>query len=133
MNSRLEYVKRASQSVIAVQIDLQTAGFTYEKWGATQTCKPGDWLVNNGGDVYTIDRETFARTYRQTGPGTFVKVTPVWAEVASEPGVVRTKEGSTHYERGDYLVYNQPDGGDAYAVSRAAFERMYERLDGSFC
>ena len=131
MNSRLEYVKRASQSVIAVQVDLQTAGFTYEKWGATQTCKPGDWLVNNGGDVYSIDRETFARTYRQTGPGTFVKVTPVWAEVATEPGVVRTKEGSTHYERGDYLVYNQPDGGDAYAVSRAAFERMYERSDAS--
>jgi len=131
MNSRLEYVKRASQSVIAVQVDLQTAGFTYEKWGATQTCKPGDWLVNNDGDVYTIDRETFARTYRQTGPGTFVKVTPVWAEVATEPGLVRTKEGSTHYERGDYLVYNQPDGGDAYAVSRAAFERMYERPDAS--
>jgi len=131
MNSRLEYVKRASQSVIAVQVDLQTAGFTYEKWGATQTCKPGDWLVNNGGDTYTIDRDTFARTYRQTGPGTFVKETPVWAEVATEPGVVRTKEGSTHYERGDYLVYNQPDGGDAYAVSRAAFERMYERSDGS--
>lgn len=93
MSSRLEYVKRASQSVIAVQVDLETAGFTYEKWGATQTCKPGDWLVNNGGDVYTIDRDTFARTHRQTGPGTFVKVTPVWAEVATDPGVVRTKEG----------------------------------------
>jgi hypothetical protein len=129
MSSRLQYVKRASQSVIAVQLDLQTAGFTYEKWGATQTCKPGDWLVDNGGDVYTIDRDTFARTYRQTGPGAFVKVTPVWAEVATEPGVVRTKEGSTHYERGDYLVYNQPDGGDAYAVSSAAFERMYERAE----
>jgi hypothetical protein len=131
MKSRLEYVKRASQSVIAVQVDLQTTGFTYEKWGATQTCKPGDWLVNNGGDVYTIDRDTFGRTYRQTGPGTFVKVAPVWAEVATEPGMVRTKEGSTHYERGDYLVSNQPDGGDAYAVSRAVFERMYERSGGS--
>jgi hypothetical protein len=39
---------------------------------------------------------------------------------------VRTKEGSTHYEAGDYLVYNQQDGGDAYAVSKRAFERMYE-------
>ena len=131
MSSRLEYVKRASQSVIAVQVDLETAGFSYEKWGATQTCKPGDWLVNNGGDVYTIDRETFARTYRQTGPGTFVKVTPVWAEVATEPGAVRTKEGSTRYARGDYLVYNQRDGVDAYAVSRLAFERMYERSEHS--
>ena len=131
MNTRREYVKRASQPVVAVQIDLQTEGFTYEKWGATQTCKPGDWLVNNNGDTYTIDRDTFARTYRQTGPGIFVKVSSVWAESASEPGVVRTKEGSTHYERGDYLVYNQSDGGDAYAVSRAEFERMYERSGGS--
>jgi hypothetical protein len=127
MNSRLEYVKRALQSVIAIQVDLQTSGFTYEKWGATQTCKPGDWLVNNNGDVYTVDQDTFARTYRETGPGTYVKVTPVWAEVATEPGLIRTKEGSTHYEQGDYLVYNQADGGDAYAVSKAAFERMYER------
>lgn len=132
VNSRQQYVKRASQSVIAVQIDLETTGFTYEKWGATQSCKPGDWLVNNGGDIYTIDRDTFARTYRQTGPGTFVKVTPVWAEVASEAGVVRTKEGSTQYQSGDYLVYNHPDGSDAYAVSRAEFERMYERSNRSF-
>lgn len=129
MSPRQEYVKRATQPVTAVQLDLQTDGFTYEKWGATQTCKPGDWLVNNGGDIYTINRETFARTYRQTGPGTYVKVTPVWAEVATEPGLVHTKEGSTHYERGDYLVYNEPDGGDAYAVSRLAFERMYDRSE----
>jgi hypothetical protein len=92
MNSRLEYVKRASQFIIAIQVDLQTAGFTYEKWGDTQTCKPGDWLVNNSGDVYTIDRETFARTYRQTGPGMYVKVTPVWAEVATEPGEFALKK-----------------------------------------
>jgi len=65
------------------------------------------------------------RTNRR-GPGTYVKRTPVWAEVAGEAGAVRTKEGATHYEAGDYLVYNQPDGGDAYAVAKDAFERMYE-------
>jgi hypothetical protein len=56
-------------------------------------------------------------------------VTAVWAQVATCAGVVRTKEGNTHYEPGDYLVYNEPDGGDAYAVSRAIFEHMYERLE----
>jgi hypothetical protein len=71
-------------------------------------------------------RESFARTYRETGPGTCVKVTPVWAEVARTAGEVRTKEGATHYEAGDSLVYNEPDGGDGYAVSKDAFERMYE-------
>lgn len=126
MNTRRQYIKRAAQPVIAVQIDLETAGFTYRKWGGIQTCKRGDWLVNNDGDTYTVDRETFARTYRATGAGTYVKITPVWAEVAPAAGEVRTKEGVTHYAAGDYLVYNEADGGDAYAMSRESFERMYE-------
>ena len=77
--------------------------------------------MNNKGDVYSIDCDTFSRTYESTGPGMYVKRTPVWAEVAREVGVVRTKEGATHYEAGDYLVYNEPDGGDAYAVAKDAF------------
>jgi hypothetical protein len=119
-------VKRATEFVVAVQLDLQTPGFTYEKWGDTQTCKRGDWIVNNDGDVYTVDRETFARTYETTGPGTYAKRAPVWAEAASAAGSLRTKEGSTRYEVGDYLVSNQPDGGDAYAIAKDTFERMYE-------
>ena len=126
MSSRRQYVKRASQFVVAVQLDLDTPGFTYKKWGDTQTCKRGDWIVNNNGDTYTVDSESFARTYRSNGPGTYVKSAPVWAEVASTAGSVRTKEGATHYEAGDYLVANEETGVDAYAVSRAEFERMYE-------
>ena len=128
MAGRQQYVKRASQFVVAVQLDLDTAGFTYQKWGHTQTCKRGDWLVNNNGDVYTVDRETFARTYQPSGPATYIKRTPVWAEVASESGAAHTKEGATQYQAGDYLVYNQPDGGDAYAVAKETFERMYQPL-----
>jgi hypothetical protein len=127
MSSRQQYVKRDTQPVVAVQVDLDTPGFTYQKWGGTQRCKPGDWLVNNGGDTYTVDRDTFAHTYRAAGPGTYVKVTPVWAEVAHRAGEVRTKEGHTHYGAGDYLVYNEPDGGDPYAIAKDAFERMYQR------
>ena len=126
MNTRRPYVKRATQFVVAVQLDLETPGFSYRKWGDTQTCKRGDWLVNNDGDVYTVDRESFARTYEPTGPGTYVKRTPVWAEVAPAAGEVRTKEGATHYEAGDYIVSNDPDGSDAYAVAKDDFERMYE-------
>lgn len=129
MNSRRQYMKRASQFIIAVQLNLNTDGFTYEKWGGTQRCKPGDWLVNNNGDAYTVDRETFARTYKSTGPGTYAKVTMVWAEVADHAGEVTTKEGSTTYAAGDYLVYNDADGDDAYAVSKADFEQMYEIVE----
>lgn len=126
MSDRLKYVKRANQAVVAVQLALDTDGFTYHKWGADQKCKAGDWIVNNDGDIYTVDRETFERTYRQVGAGTYVKSTPVWAEVAQEAGSVRTKEGETHYRAGDYLVFNEQQGGDAYAVSADKFQAMYE-------
>jgi len=126
MNTRGKFVKRPTQFVVAVQLDLETSGFTYRKWGNTQTCKPGDWLVSNDGDTYTIDRETFARTYRPTGPGTYRKISPVWAEVARSEGEIRTKEGATRYDAGDYLVYNEADGREGYAVSKDRFERMYE-------
>ena len=132
MSARLKYAKRANQFVIAVQVDLDTEGFTYNKWGSTQRCKPGDWLVSNNGDTYTVDRDSFARTYRPTAPGTYMKSGAVWAEVALIAGQVRTKEGLTAYEPGDYLVFNEPDGGDPYAVSKDTFERTYERsTDGA--
>ncbi len=126
MGQRRKYLKRADQAVVAVQLALDTAGFTYEKWGATQTCKRGDWLVNNDGDVYTVEEATFSRTYRQVGVGTYLKITPVWAEAAETPGSVTTKEGITHYRAGDYLVSNEEQGGDAYAVSADKFHEMYE-------
>jgi hypothetical protein len=126
MGNRRRYRKRADQFVVAVQLDLDTAGFTYRKWGAEQFCKPGDWIVDNDGDIYSVDAEVFANTYRKTGEGIYVKTTPIWAEVASQPGSVATKEGESHYQSGDYLVSNNEDGTDAYCISAAKFKTMYE-------
>lgn len=123
------YVRKKASRVIAVQLDLETDGFTYRKWGDTQTCKPGDWLVNNDGDIYTVDRETFAATYRRISPGVYEKTASVWAEVADRPGQIKTKEGLTHYEAGNYLVYNDKERKDGYAVEADKFEEMYERAD----
>ena len=83
-------------------------------------------FVNNDGDVYTVDQSTFARTYQKVADGKYIKTTPVWAEAASDPGQVKTLEGSTSYKAGDYLVFNQEDGGDGYAIGKAKFESMYE-------
>lgn len=126
MTIRRRYRKKADQFVVAVRLRLDTAGFTYRKWGGEQRCKPGDWLVDNQGDVYTVDGEAFAKTYRRVSPGIYVKTTPIWAEVAALPGSVPTKEGRSHYGAGDYLVYNNPDGTDAYCITAAKFEAMYE-------
>ncbi len=126
MAKRRKYIKRAGTEVVAVQLDLDTDGFTYRKWGGEQTCKPGDWIVNNGGDYYTVDRETFARTYLLERPGLYRKVAPVWAELAESDGAIKTKEGVTSYKAGDYIVFNDETGKDGYAVSASSFETMYE-------
>ena len=127
MGERARYVKRPDQTICAVQLALETDGFTYRKWGDVQTCKAGDWVADNDGDVYTVDCATFERTYQRQPDGKYLKITPVWAEVATEPGSVKTKEGATHYGVGDYLVSNERDGGDAYAITAGKFEAMYER------
>ena len=79
--------------------------------------------------VYTVDAAVFARTYRPAGKGTYIKSTPVWAEVATQSGLVETKEGRSRYGVGDYLVYNEEGGGDAYCMGPAKFEAMYEPDD----
>lgn len=104
---------------------LVTDGFVYRKWGSEQRAKAGDWIVDNDGEIYTVDADVFARTYRQTGPGTYVKTTPIWAERATHAGSIKTKEGLTFYEAGDYLVSNNIDGTDKYAISAGKFESLY--------
>lgn len=121
-----KYYKKKSESVSAVRIKLVTVGFSYKKWGARQWCKRGDWLVDNAGDVYTVDARVFARTYRDLGDGHYLKTTPVWAEAATKAGSVQTKEGRSNYRKGDYIVSNDRRGTDRYKVSRAKFKAMYK-------
>ena len=55
----------------AVRLALNTDGLVYQKWGGEQRAKPGDWIVDNDGDVYSVDADVFARTYRQTATGAY--------------------------------------------------------------
>lgn len=126
MGERQRYRRRPGHPVVAVQIKLDTVGFKYTKWGEEQSCKANDWLVDNNGEVYTVNADSFARTYTSEGQGTYVKTGTVWAEQAAEDGRVATKEGGTNYASGDWLVSNEEDGSDAYAVSAKKFEELYE-------
>jgi hypothetical protein len=123
---RQRYRRKPDQPVTAVPLALDFDSFTYRKWGDTQRAQPGDWLVDNVGDVYTVAADVFARTYREVSPGRWVKSAPVWAEQAAQAGSVVTKEGRTHYQAGDWLVSNDEDGSDAYAISAAKFGALYE-------
>jgi hypothetical protein len=126
-NALLKYQKKATHYVIAVQLDFGRMAFSYYKWGARQRAKPGDWLVDNDGDIYTVEARSFARTYRRVGPGRYLKIAPVWARIATAPGRISTKEGTTGYVPGDYLVSNLRSGADSYAVPRGRFLAMYRR------
>lgn len=125
MSGRRKYIKKTSQFVVAVRLDLDTKGLEYFKWGARQRAKRGDWLVDNNGEVYTVDARTFSRTYKRLRAGVYLKTTPVWAERATSDGVVKTKEGQSRYKRGDYIVSNARSGRDAYCVAAAKFRAMY--------
>jgi hypothetical protein len=125
LSVRRRYIRRHDRPVTAIRLALDTDGLVYRKWGGEQRAKPGDWLVDNDGDIYTVDAGVFARTYEQVGPGTYVKTTPVWAERAPLAGSVTTKEGVTHYQAGDYVISNNRDGSDAYAMSAERFESLY--------
>lgn len=123
----LEYKRRPGSTVYAIRLDLQTSGFDYVKWGEKQHCKPGDFIVLNGDEVYTVDADVFAETYAASGAAEYQKIGTVWAEQAKSAGAIDTKEGKTRYEAGDYIVYNDREQTDGYAMTRAKFEQMYER------
>ncbi len=126
INMLQRYRKKADTPVRAIRLDLDMPGFHYRKWGGEQFAKPGDWLVDNGGDVYTIDADSFASTYEKVAPGVYRKTAVVYAEQAAQDGRIETCEGTTHYRAGDYLVYNDAARQDGYAVAKEIFERLYE-------
>ncbi len=129
MAERLKYRKNSDSLVSAVQLSMDFAGFSYTKWGANQKCERNDWLVDNGGDVYTVQDEYFRNNYVAVRPGAYQKIGEVWAEVAEQEGVIETIEGSSAYHAGDYLLFDRPNGGRGWAVNKQRFEQMYERLD----
>ena len=130
MTKKLQrYRKKSDQFVVAVQLNLETDGLSYKKWGAEQKCKQGDWLVNNNDEIYTIDKDSFEQTYRKESPGLYVKSTTILAEIANDSGSIETKEGKTSYKKGDYLIYNNEDSTDTYSISAEKFKRMYELVN----
>ena len=126
---RRRYRRRADATVVAIQLELDTSGFTYRKWGAEQTCKRGDWLVRNRDETYTVDARQFAETYEAVTPGVYRKVKPVWAEEALSGGSIETREGQTHYSAGHMLVFHDSSGSEGYAMDPDTFRELYE-LDG---
>mgnify|MGYP001191320982 CR=1 FL=1 len=120
------YRRKSGADVIAVRLALDTEGFSYRKWGGVQRCAAGDWIVDNGSDVYTVKADVFAATYGHVRDGRYRKTAPVWAERMAEAGSVATNEGVSHYVAGDYVVSHHADLREPWAVAAAAFDELYE-------
>ena len=120
------YRKRKGTEVFAIQLNLDIESFTYHKWGGLQTCRSGDWIVERNGSVHTVAADSFARTYKQVGPATYVKRGVVWAAPASRAGAIATQEGFTHVKSGDFLVWNDKELQDGYAIAKDTFASLYE-------
>ncbi len=125
MGDLIRYRRRKKTLVTAVQIDLDTDGFTYRKWGDVQAARAGDWLVNNNGNVYTIDRKVFERTYTIQSPGVYQKTGLVWARKAEIDGKIKTTSGFTSFKAGDMIAFNDENELDGWAMSSAEFDRLY--------
>ncbi|MCW8907664.1 MAG: hypothetical protein OQL28_10465 [Sedimenticola sp.] len=131
MTTLQRYVRRPDRAVTALRLRLETDGLRYRKWGAEQLCRPGDWLVDSGGDVYSVAADVFERTYREVSPGRYIKTTPVWACQATSEGALETREGESHYRAGDFLVFNNADQSDGYCMSRERFLSLYQPDSGA--
>ena len=127
MGKLTRYTRRETATVTAVQLDLETDGFSYRKWGGVQRARAGDWLVNNGGEVYTIDKDVFVATYAEVSAGVYRKTGHVWAREAVQDGRVKSTSGLTEYRAGDMIVFNDKDEADGWAMSQDAFDRLYHK------
>ncbi len=123
-----KYSKRKDLTIIAVQLDLEVGFINYVKWGSSQHAKKNDWVVNNAGECYTIDNDSFNKTYKMVSPGVYYKVGNVWAQETVCAGHIETKEGFSNYFGGDYIVYNNEDLTDGYCMSAKKFKSMYEEV-----
>jgi hypothetical protein len=126
-----KYYQKNNLYVTAMPLALDGSELKYQKWGGTQKAKEGDWLVCREGEYYTVEKESFSKTYKHVKDNTYSKSAPVWAEIAVDSGEISTKEGKTAYRAGDYLVYNNENKQDGYAIKKEKFESMYSRKVGN--
>lgn len=125
-NVRKKYKRKYFDPVVAIRINLDTPGLIYEKWGGGQVGKQGDWLIQKGKEVYTIDSESFSKTYKKVSQGLYIKKAPVWSYRAAREGKIKTKEGHSQYKKGDWIVSNDSHFVDQYPLSDKKFRSLYE-------
>lgn len=97
------------------------------KHGSLLSAQPGDWLLKEGGQEWTVARNIFEKTYTACGEGEYVKSAPIRAVKLDAPAVISTLEGESEAKEGDYLASN-PEG-DIWPIPAEEFERVYRPVE----
>ena len=103
---------RKGTEVRAIRLDLDLESFTYRQADGVRSGKRGDWLVECQGHVSIVDEATFARSYKQIAPATYVQQSMVWAAPVS----------------GGVLVCRDPEGKEGDVLRADRFHSLYEPL-----
>jgi hypothetical protein len=103
---------RKGTDVRAIRLDLDLESFTYRQGDGVRSGKRGDWLVECQGHVSIVDDATFARSYKQIAPATYVQQSMVWAAPVS----------------GGVLVCRDPEGKEGDVLRADRFHSLYEPL-----
>lgn len=99
MTTKIKCTKNAPEEV-AIQLQSGTTGFSYHKWVTSQSCKPGDWIVKNAFDMYTVDENSFSRSYRAASLSCHRIFSPVRASMVGLGCTNESKEGFTQCQAG---------------------------------
>lgn len=85
--------------------------------------QPGDWLVEDGAQKWTVADAVFRETYEQVDNGTYAKRAPVFARMVSGNVTLVTLEGNIALSPGDWLVCNL--NGDCWGMTAVQFASKY--------
>lgn len=125
MSAYRRYKRKGNEVVIAIQLDLDTEGFSYQKQGAERRCNAQDWLLSDRSGTYAVDDSTFARAFEEIGVGQYTMVGIVRAKVSDSAGHIRVGQRKVPHEPGDYLVWDESTQSIGYAVPKDWFEASY--------
>lgn len=96
--------------------------WTNEK-GELLTGQPGDWLLGEGAQRWTVIDSVFRSTYEAIGDGVYEKRAPVRAMKLPAGLTLATLEGTITLEAGDWMVCNL--SGECWGMSESQFTAKY--------
>lgn len=93
--------------------------------GSTMRGKPGDWLISEGDEEWTVDQRIFEESYEEVGVTKYRKASPVRARQLENSTTLETLEGTDCLSAGDWIVMN--NSGECWGMPDTTFRERYSR------